>query len=124
MLYFCFPSLSETPQQDLPVKFLSALLSVCDDEGRYLHHLLQVHLCAGSCGEQHGELLGPQASMTFRILRNVLVDTPLHSAESHQLCRGTARTKGGDSGNNMATTAVSPLSFSHPQSCSGSPDSL
>lgn len=48
MVYFCFPSLSETPQQDLPVKFLSALFSVCDDEGRYLHHLLQVHLCAGS----------------------------------------------------------------------------
>lgn len=62
--------------------------------------------------------------MTFRILRNALADTPLHSAESHQLCRETALTKGEDSSNNMATTAVSLQSFSHLQSCSGFLDFL
>lgn len=67
---------------------------------------------------------GCRPKWPLRFLRNALADTPLHSAESHQLCREPARTEGEDSSNNMATTAVSPQSLPHLQSCYGFPDSL
>lgn len=48
------------------------LFSICAAFVGWRHHLLQVHLCAANPDVvKHEEHSGPQASMTFRILRNV-----------------------------------------------------
>lgn len=51
LLLFSKLLVGETPQQDLAMKFFSApspYVMRLSDEGRYLHHLLQVHVCAGN----------------------------------------------------------------------------
>lgn len=88
------------------------------------HNLTQApHWARGAVNRTLG-FRGWRPKWPLRFYENALADTPLHSAESHQLCRGTARAEGGDSSNNMATTAVSPQSFPHLQSCNGFLDSL